>query len=97
MLTHWRLAIFVLIATLMVGLTDWLYKRHQQREVDRLLGKGMPIRRVWKYVRYQGGGALDGPREMDEAEAIEFCRSLGAVAYVDRQQGFIFYRPASGL
>lgn len=67
-----------------------------ERWRDYHLSRSYRNLRIWKYIRYQGGGSIEGPYPMTEAEAMEFCRSMGVVAYVDREHGFIFYRPKTG-
>lgn len=69
---------------------DRWYSRYRAM---RLMGHYPPNTRIWKYHRYEGGGVIAAPHPMTEAEAIDFCRSLGPVMYVDREHGFIFYRP----
>lgn len=53
--------------------------------------------RIWQCCRYQGGANVFTPRPMTEEDAIEFATRLGSVLWVDRDHGFIFYRPPSGL
>jgi len=53
-----------------------------------------PLRRYWSYFRYQGGGVLKPPKLMTELEAVEWiAKNRAEVTYIDRDHGFIFYRP----
>lgn len=54
-----------------------------------------PPRHPWKAYRYQGGGVLTSPGDMTEAEALNWVSNIikGDVSYIDRECGFIFYRP----
>jgi hypothetical protein len=49
----------------------------------------------WRAIRFQGGGTLTSPREMTEQEACDWVANIikGEVAFIDRECGFIFYRP----
>lgn len=51
-------------------------------------------RHPWRVYRFHGGGELLSP-PMTEAEACEWVsiRIKGEIAYIDRECGFIFYRP----
>jgi hypothetical protein len=48
---------------------------------------------IWKAFGYHGAGTVISPRPMDESEALAWVATFGSVAYVDREAGFIFYRP----
>jgi hypothetical protein len=51
-------------------------------------------RRVWRCVRYQGGGAINTPRPMTLDEATHWLgRNNDEACHVDTDHGFIFYRP----
>jgi hypothetical protein len=52
-------------------------------------------RHPWRAIRMQGGGMLNSPRDMTEEEACEWVSHIikGEIAYIDRECGFIFYRP----
>ena len=54
-----------------------------------------PERHYWRVFRFHGGGVLMTPKPMTEQEAVDWTASAikGEVAYVDRECGFIFYRP----
>jgi len=53
--------------------------------------------RTWSFYRFHGGAALHSPYPMTHGEAIEYCsRNFGAVAFVDEEHGFIFFKPKSG-
>lgn len=47
----------------------------------------------WKAYGYHGVGNLTTPEPMSEANAIKWVSEFGNVAYVDKEAGFIFYRP----
>jgi hypothetical protein len=47
----------------------------------------------WRAIGYYGAGTIQSPRDMDEADALAWVSQFGNVAYVDREAGFIFYRP----
>jgi hypothetical protein len=47
----------------------------------------------WKAFRFQGGGTLISPVPMNEVDALKWVSAFGSVAFVDRECGFIFYRP----
>jgi hypothetical protein len=49
----------------------------------------------WKAYRFFGGGAITSPYPMDEGEAVDWVSGTvkGEIAYIDRELGFIFYRP----
>lgn len=47
----------------------------------------------WKAIGYHGCGTLRSPEPMNETEALNWVSVFGNVAYVDRECGFIFYRP----
>lgn len=52
-------------------------------------------RRIWRCVRWQGGGSLVSPRPMTQEEVtLWLARHANAeVGHVDTDHGFIFYRP----
>lgn len=96
-LNSWlRLGFFCAVVLIVVGIC-WAWQRRLDREAIRRLSEPVPdIKRIWGCVRFGGGGTVYTPRPMTEEQAFQFCCSLGAVAYVDRNKGFIFYRPAMG-
>lgn len=47
----------------------------------------------WKAIRFHGGGTLTTPKPMNEEEALVWVARFGNVAYIDRECGFIFYKP----
>jgi hypothetical protein len=50
-------------------------------------------RHPWRAIRFQGGGTILSPRDMTEQEAVDWVsNSMGEVAFIDRECGFIFYR-----
>lgn len=56
-----------------------------------------PERRVWKCVRFHGGGMLITPREMSMEEVGDWLGRLNSeVSHVDHVYGFVFYRPRGG-
>lgn len=73
----------LICAAFAIALCVWLIERRRDQQ-ERV---------TWTYIRHQGGGTVTSPQPMTELEALEFCRSLGSVMYVDRARGFIFYRP----
>lgn len=52
-------------------------------------------RHHWKAIRFHGGGIIVTPYKMNEKEALWWVTNAikGEVAYIDREYGFIFYRP----
>jgi hypothetical protein len=52
-------------------------------------------RHYWKAYRFHGGGTITSPKPMDEGEAVDWVSGTikGEVAFIDRECGFIFYRP----
>jgi hypothetical protein len=52
-------------------------------------------RHPWRAIRFHGGGIISSPFDMTESEAIMWVANAikGEVAFVDREAGFIFYRP----
>jgi hypothetical protein len=54
-----------------------------------------PPPHMWKAYRFQGGGIITSPYEMTEDQACMWVANVikGEVAYIDREMGFIFYRP----
>jgi hypothetical protein len=57
-----------------------------------------PDRRIWRCVRYQGGGVLVSPRRMSLEEVTQWLAESAnvEVAHVDENYGFVFYRPRGG-
>jgi hypothetical protein len=49
----------------------------------------------WRAIRFHGGGIINSPYDMTESEAMKWISVAvkGEVAYIDREYGFIFYRP----
>lgn len=74
----------ILVAGFLVGIYYWYWPRAD--------------RRIWKCVRYQGGGSVVTPRSMTIEEATRWLGrdNNGEVMHVDRDRGFIFYRPRGG-
>lgn len=58
-------------------------------------GVEQPPRHPWRAIRFRGGGILTSPYEMTEEEACMWVSVIvkGEIAYIDRELGFIFYRP----
>jgi hypothetical protein len=54
-----------------------------------------PGKHMWKAIRMGGGGLISSPYEMFEWEALVWVSDVikGEIAFVDREVGFIFYRP----
>jgi hypothetical protein len=54
-----------------------------------------PPRHYWTAHRFHGGGVITTPDIMSEEEAVHWIATVikGEVAYIDREHGFIFYRP----
>lgn len=54
-----------------------------------------PQRRIWRCIRYQGGGKLTTPRPMTLEEVTRWlARDNNAeIGCVDQENGFVFYRP----
>lgn len=54
-----------------------------------------PSHRYWTAYRFHGGGIITSSRAMTEDEAVQWVSTVvkGEVAYIDRDYGFIFYRP----
>jgi hypothetical protein len=50
-------------------------------------------RHAWRAFGYHGSGTVYSPTVMNEQEALAWVATFGNVAYVDREAGFIFYRP----
>lgn len=50
---------------------------------------------MWKAIRQGGGGMITTPYEMREWEAMAWVSDVikGEIMFVDRECGFIFYRP----
>jgi hypothetical protein len=82
---HWVALICVGVGLLFIPY--WLVKR-SKRDAESL--------RIWQLCRYQGGGKVYTPSPMHEDDAVEFASKLGSIVWVDREHGFIFYRPTSG-
>lgn len=55
-------------------------------------------KRIWRCIRYQGGGSLVSPGEMTLVEVTRWLAQdcNAEVAHVDNEHGFIFYRPRGG-
>jgi hypothetical protein len=53
------------------------------------------IKHIWKFYGYHGQGNLVTPYPMSERQALRWLKSSvdGAVTYIDREAGFIFYKP----
>lgn len=51
-------------------------------------------RHSWRAYRYGGGGVASN-KDMTEEEAIQWVRGItdGDITFIDRELGFIFYRP----
>ena len=65
--------------------------------LSTLYGKWLsktPERHSWRAYRYHGG-ELHSPRAMTEEEACDWVSNLlkGDITFIDRECGFIFYRP----
>lgn len=52
-------------------------------------------RHYWRAIRFNGGGQLQSPEPMTESEAADWISKYvkGEIAFIDRECGFIFYRP----
>lgn len=52
-------------------------------------------RHHWHAIRFHGGGRITTPYRMSEPEACSWVSNAikGEIAYIDRECGFIFYRP----
>ena len=55
-------------------------------------GPAVPALRVWRAMRFGGGGVFDTP-QLGKDAAIEFVTRRGthSIAYVDDENGYIFY------
>jgi hypothetical protein len=84
----WRWFAFACVCGVLFSVLHFFKRRREQREENRL--------RIWQLCRYQGGGKIYTPSPMHEEDAIEFASNLGSVLWIDREHGFIFYRPTSG-
>lgn len=73
------------------GLYLWSRRAKRCQEITPL-----ELPRIWQLCRFQGGGNITTPRPMLEDEATEYATTLGSILWIDRDHGFIFYRPASG-
>jgi hypothetical protein len=47
----------------------------------------------WRAIAYHGAGTLISPSAMNETDALAWVATFGNIAFVDREAGFIFYRP----
>lgn len=74
-----RYLLILALALVIMALLEW---RH-----------ALKGRRHWTFIRFAGGGSVQAPKLMTESQALDFCKGLGLVVYVDRERGFIFYRP----
>lgn len=84
---HFDLRVFwfcVIVGLIFSGIE---YIRRREKRID-----AEPTR-IWELCRYQGGGKVYTPRAMTEEEATEYAAALGSILWIDREHGFIFYRP----
>lgn len=64
---------------------------------DRVRDASAP-KRVWTCIRFFGGGKMDTPYPMTELVATVWLAKMnGEVAYIDRENGYIFYKPRGGV
>lgn len=82
-------SVFCLVAGVLIFCIVFVARREKRLDAEPT--------RIWQLCRYQGGGKVYTPRAMTEEEATEYAAALGSILWIDREHGFIFYRPASGL
>jgi hypothetical protein len=72
----------------------WFPRFRLYRLFDEWIIEAKPVtKHYWKAYGYHGVGNLVSPKPMNEAAAIKWISEFGNVAFVDREAGFIFYRP----
>jgi hypothetical protein len=89
---HWQWNWHVFLWCVCAGIAFTVAEIIRRRENRRA-----QLRRIWQCCRYQGGANVYTPHPMSEEDAIEFASALGSILWVDREHGFIFYRPLSGV
>lgn len=59
---------------------------------------GPPERRIWKCIRFHGGGQLVSPRKMSIEEVTQWLAHENncEIAHIDYECSFIFYKPRGG-
>jgi len=72
----------------------WFPRFRIYRLFDDWIVEAKPItKHFWKAIAYHGAGTLSSPKPMTEPQALAWVAAFGSVSYVDREAGFIFYRP----
>lgn len=83
--------LLLLIIVLCLFIRRW----HDREQFRQIMAEPVPATtlRYWRLYRYMGGGHTDLPEPMTEAHALQAALEFGSVMHVDREHGFIFYRP----
>jgi hypothetical protein len=82
---YFWLDFFASLTMLSLGGLYW-YRHHKEQRQERI---------TWKFVRYYGGGGFTAPHPMTLREATKYIgqECNAEVGHIDRECGFIFYRP----